>query len=185
MGSHNHGSTVPRYFHTATAVVTYSTQAGRYQPKQKLTAMRCCNISQSAPRQLRLMNFIERRKNQRVTDILALCINSAAFSCEKASYIVKLSAQGMRFTCESEIPIDIPLDLELHLSSQSTPIKLQATAISWSQPQSDHNTSKYNTRMLFNNIDDVSDRLLKQHIDTVFSQTRVIKELPYKKYSEA
>ena len=128
------------------------------------------------------MEFIERRKNLRVTDALSLKIDTPGHSentTNSATYVVKLSTSGMRFLFESELPENKDVNVSIQLASQPDPINILAQVVTCTKNAP--GSSKYSTRMIFKQIDSATHSALEKHISDVIDQTSVIRELPFRK----
>lgn len=125
----------------------------------------------------------ERRKHRRVTDALSLSIEtqppSQSPEVATSTYVVSLSVGGMGFVQGTELPTDRPVQVTLFLGEQTPPVRLRANVVECVKNTCADRTG-FKTRLMFTDVDSHSRNLLESHVNHVFNQTRVIRELPYR-----
>jgi hypothetical protein len=130
------------------------------------------------------MSFTERRTTKRVADAMAICIETTSTSQPstpaRTTRVVKLSTHGMRFTYGSKLPDDETLQLSMLLGPERKEVCVCAEVATCTENAGATPDARYATRLIFKDLDTRTRQLLEQHIDHVYQQTRVLKELPFK-----
>lgn len=128
------------------------------------------------------MSFTERRRTKRVADAMALRITTPdSPQPTQTTRVVKLSTCGMRFTYASRLPAEETLQLSMQLGPNRKKVSINAEVATCTENTGANADSRYATRLIFKDLDNPTRELLEQHIDYVYHQTRVLKELPFRK----
>lgn len=113
---------------------------------------------------------------------MALCIATPdSPKPTRTTRVVKLSTCGMRFSCASRLPAEETLQLSMQLGPNRKEVSVNAEVATCTENAGATADSRYATRLIFKDLDNQTRALLEQHIDYVYQQTRVLKELPFKK----
>ncbi len=94
--------------------------------------------------------------------------------------VVKLSISGMLFSYGSRLPSEEILKLSMHLGPNQQEVSIKAEVATCVEKAGASADARYATQLTFKDLDKQTEDLLEQHIDFVFQQTRVLKELPYR-----
>lgn len=125
---------------------------------------------------------MEETSTRRVADAIELRIESADSSASRMpeTHVVNLSTCDMRFSYASKLPADSPLKVYLSLGQKQIVLVNAQVAGDFDNVKADSN-GRYDTRLMFTNVDEHTQQMLERHIDQIYSRTRVLKELPYRK----
>ncbi|MEM7258577.1 MAG: hypothetical protein AAF404_14455 [Pseudomonadota bacterium] len=122
--------------------------------------------------------------HRRVSDALSLCIETDAQMHDNkttaTTCVASLTTGDIGFVHDSELPVDSLVHITMIIGAHATPVRLLSQVAECAMQTSAGNKG-FNTRLVFIDADKEAIDLLAQHIETVFEQTRVIKELPYRR----
>ena len=120
----------------------------------------------------------ERRKHPRVSDALALRLNSEGSTGPlnpQPTHIVKMSCGGLRFVHNTAIDVDTPVNLSFHLPSSDQTLHVACRVVSSGEEKghtfSSSKQQQYFVQIEFTGLDNSSRELLKRHIDYVIQKT--------------
>ena len=120
----------------------------------------------------------ERRKHPRVSDALALRLNTDGITealNPQPTHIVKMSCGGLRFVHHTAVDINTPVSLSFYLPSSDETVHVNCRVISSGEEKSNAFSSskqnQYFVQMEFIDLDKSAQALLKRHIDYVIQKT--------------
>lgn len=125
---------------------------------------------------------MEETRSKRVADAIELRIEYADSTASRMpeTHVVNLSTSDMRFSYASKLPADSPLKVYLSLGHKQVVLINAQVADTAENLKADSN-GLYATRLMFTNVDQQTQQVLEQHIDQIYTRTRVLKELPYRR----
>ena len=127
------------------------------------------------------MSYIEKRKHRRVADALAMSISTKDLVPTALKiHVVSLSIGGLGLTSSVKLDKNQEVILTVRLGPSDSTIELRAETAECTKISVTCQERCYATRFIFKNVDVDTRLLLEQHIDYVYQQTRVLKELPYR-----
>lgn len=124
-----------------------------------------------------VVSLNERRKYPRVSDAVALCLDSdQSVALEPTpTHVVKISCGGLHFLHHCLIDANTRISLCMHLPSSNKTVHLSSRVISSGKTAngvaSDINDKNYYVQVEFLDVDQSAHQLLADHISYVISKT--------------
>ncbi len=126
---------------------------------------------------MKIVALKERRKYPRISDAIALRLNSdpSEMLDPSPTHVVKLSCGGLRFAHNTSIDAETNIKLCMHLPSSDQTIHLAGRVITSGEEKSASftgtNTKRYSVQVEFVDVDQQSHQLLADHVDYVLGKT--------------